>query len=757
MVPGAITGLATTTDEVDYNTTGLDLEWDIMPAATHFYIYAADNYLNPVRTQIGSFTAQQAGLKQDESVTLPSAFDCYTDAGQTPFSAGTEVYVWVRAKNSAGYGPFSDSITFSDNVAPADFIVGSNHYGSADNSAGTEDVMAEIYVGNSSNLIEYVANTAPTVTFTEGGGDAAFVPSTSTWGGWDNGLQYGDTSLMVTIPAGEVGAGDWVYVSISDNSGNVGTDSVRLAPYIEFTNPCDTSTAMFAAPNYPVAWTLMEPADASAGDIDDLDLYISYDGGTTWDTLMDGNDLHAWAADSDAGTKTLAWLEDTVRAADCVLGLADANGGFVFPSESFIYAGLKLMVATADSTDLVDTDLWWFDRTGTDSSAIPFSFSSVGFDEVAVVYSDDNWSTTGVDTFYVDVATPTAVTTTVVPDYYPYSDDANYTCYLGITYGDAPYDHLVWTFPVTYDLVDITAPAGGSVPQAHGLFNIVWNNITGLNDSLTSLIDIDYALVDGDPVDTTWTAIANDAHNYGYFAWSPIPAVYPSDSVMMRFTSMGGEVLAYSDLFTLQGYVMATPTEDDTLTTGDTFDIDFYQYGSFDADFVIQYSTNGGTTWVTIEEGVTNGGADPETYTWDPITSAGTTQGVIRIFEGDDDGDYDDTLAHAVSETFVVRGFDVTGPAGRRYPVRGSSGDHDLDHRRHLRAGLHQADLQQRCRHRRYRRSVQQHGYLRIHDSDAGRDVRRRPPGRVRLHRLRRQRLHGRPGLHDSGSYRDRS
>jgi len=206
------------------------LEWDLTSGyADSFYVWAADDFQNLDRRVIGRFAAQLAELTQAETVTLPPEFDRYIDIGQTPFADGTEVTLWVQCWSSGFSGAYSDPAVLSDNVGPSDFILNSNHWQSADNSDGTEAVMPYILLGDSANPIEYVENTPPIVWFTEGGGDPDWKPSSIdvVFNGWDGSLTYSD-SLFFTIPAGEDGSGDWMHVTILDNSGNAGTDSIRL-------------------------------------------------------------------------------------------------------------------------------------------------------------------------------------------------------------------------------------------------------------------------------------------------------------------------------------------------------------------------------------------------------------------------------------------------------------------------------------------------------------------------------------------------
>ncbi len=677
-LPAQPVNVATDTSQmtwpVDYNTTSIYVEWDVQADADSFIVYANADYTALGRVAVARVLAQQYGQRQGVTVNLTATvggtdlsqlFDVYQDAVQTPFAGGETVYFWVRAKNTKGFSPYSDSLGFKDEQGPADFILKQNV--SADNTNGTTEDTIKIFLGDASNQLEYVANTAPTVTFTEGGGDPSYVPSNYTWNGWHNSLRYADTMAMdVYIDAGKVGAGDWLYVTISDNSGNAGTDSIRLTPYVEFYAPSDTSSAIFKAPSYDVAWTWHEPADADTTDIDDLDLYISYDGTTWHDTLLDGTSLAGWANDADGGSKTLTGLTDTVRSTTALLGLMDADSGWIWPTPTFTYAGLKMTISTADSTALRHADSSWYDREVTDSSAIPISFSSVGLDSVVIAYSDDAWGTTKTELDTIVVADPTTITTTTVSTYYPYNNSEDYNCYLAVKDLDAdqPVNALTWSFPVTNDIFDIQTPAAGAALPANGNYNITWYNLSGggtyTTDTLPSLVTLEYAIVDdtaggaGAPTDTTWVTIASDVVNKGWYAWTGVPNNMPSDSVILRGITSAGTGLDTTAQFKFQGIRFKQPTSTDTLTTFDAYNVEFYQYGGFSTAYDIEYSTDG-TTWTSIEDAVANGGADPETYAWTPDVANASVQ--LRVTSTGNDS------TQATSDAFVVRGFDITKPA----------------------------------------------------------------------------------------------
>ena len=683
-------------DTVDFDTTQIWLEWEVMPAADYFLVWANDDFENLDQRIVGKVDAQQSGVTQKYTVDLSSGspyvntvFDRYDNdtllAGgnlQTPFAEGTNITFWVQGYRGTVPGAFSDPQPFEDNVGPTDFILNSNHYGSADNTAGSEAAMPYIFLGSDADdasLIEFTDGSDPVVDFDEAGGDPGYVPdelTDVTFDGWDGSLRFSDSTLFVTIPAGSAGSGDWMYVTIKDNSGNPGTDSIRLAPYIDIIHPSDTTTTVFKAPNFNVEWNVMEPL--GGGVVDTLDLFISYDGGTTWDTLVAGADMHKWANETDNGETTgsgTLGLDDTVRVADCQLALAAKEGGFKFPSTSFIYAGLKMMMTASDSTDLKDGDLYWFDRAWTDSTEIPWTFEAIGLDTIILEFSDDAWATTetAVDTFLPD--SPEALTTYTMADfdYFPYRSGTTdeYDCYLGIQHVDGqPANALPWSFVVTHDEVIFTLPVGGTDAEPFGVMNISWWNILDHSDSLFSLIDLEYAFVDdtaggdGPSADTNWIPVpgATDIRNVGWFAWSDLPANVPSDSVIMRLVDASNDGLDTTGQFTFEGIRIDAPVITDTLETGSSFNVDFKCYGGWDSTYTVEVSIDGGTEWETaIATGEANGGGDPETYAWNPIGPYATTTGKLRIRE--DGVATSDTLSYAITDfDFVIKGFQLTYP-----------------------------------------------------------------------------------------------
>jgi hypothetical protein len=521
---------------------------------------------------------------------------------------------------------FSDSVRIWDETAPS-FTV--SVCGSADNFVGTSASVLTFDVDGyfgldggtgdtlTDTILEYCDTlNIPAFSFVEAGGDPAYVLTAGAVARtWDQYIR--DVSGTITVPANKMAAADTFTVKIKDNSGNEGTVKFRLLPFIQFVKPT-TSDTTFEAPNGQIQWNITNAACAST--IDNLDIYVSWNNGTTWiDTILN------WAVGSNPRSYSVP--DTLIVNGTAKIGLANHAGGYRWLSQSFTVNGIKL--TSPDSLTYFDIRDTIFDAGNTDSIAIPVAWNSTSFiSNVEIAYSHNAggpWSAwTPVDT----------VANTGTYDFYAPSWGNEYDCRIRVADFDSdkrPQDTLRWWIHIFHDTViyiDPDQPLNGVVTGGSVVYNIRWHNrYNGISilDTLPSLLDIDYA-VDAQN-DTNWFKVVDITLNDCFHTWDTVPYTKATDYALLRIlTNDSTEYI--SDFFTISGLKVTSPNGSEDWDVGSPQLITWTNYGGFSGNIDIDYSTNNGITWSSIASNIPNIGLFP----W-IIPNVPSTQCLIRIKE----------------------------------------------------------------------------------------------------------------------------
>jgi len=656
-VPGLVTGfdlVSPDVDDIDWNTTVLTFKWNVVPEADYYEIYAKDNHKNTDFTKVDSTPAVDYVTWQEGSVDFGDPanwqFDLYQDDTLcppfdtntfplpliTPFSGGNAITFQVRAVNTCHggqYGPFSSSVTLEDEVAP---------YFELDQDSGNADQVGksgvDIFIGIEGDFgdecwawIEYAENVDPTFEFIEGGGSLDPAPSPVIWD-WEKEIRDGWATF--TVPAGTAAAGDTLVVSIADNSGNVGVDTIRLLPWFQFIAPVADSG--LEAGETDVKWA----TDNAPGDnIIDVRLWLSFDSGTTW------IDSTPTSGVSNTGLYMgfAASIDDTTIIDDSALvRLQDAAGGCYWYTDVFTISGI--MLTSPDSASYFANQDTILDGGNTDSTEVPIAWNSTAFiSEVVISYfytGAPNW-----------VETDTIVNTGSF-NFVPPSRGAQYNCWLRVSDADAnrrPTDSTSWYFTVLHDTIEYIVPVGGEAPGGSVVYNIRWDN--GVGFDLPSLLDIDYA-VDA-ATDTNWVELADMTENDGIYTWDTVPYTTATDDALIRI--LAADSTEYiSDFFTISGLVITSPVGGEDWDVGSSKTITWDNYGSFSGNVDLEYSVDGGSNWSIIDNDVAN----TEFYVWDPIPNRPSDQVLVRVTE------YNGLIQDMSDSAFTIAGFTITDPNG---------------------------------------------------------------------------------------------
>jgi len=157
-------------------------------------------------------------------------------------------------------------------------------------------------------------------------------------------------------------------------------------------------------------------------------------------------------------------------------------------------------------------------------------------------------------------------------------------------------------FSVTSSIT-VTAPVGGDNWEVGSLHSITWDATSGITD-----VKLEYSTNSG----TNWTNIVTSTPNTGYFPWN-IPNKPSSNTALIRVTDVSNtSVLDMSDLFSISTSLTVTsPNGGENWEVGSLQNIT-WNASSGISNVKIEYSTNGGGSWLSLVASTFNTGV----YGW---------------------------------------------------------------------------------------------------------------------------------------------
>jgi hypothetical protein len=408
------------------------------------------------------------------------------------------------------------------------------------------------------------------------------------------------------------------------------TDFTISSPYVTITSP-NGGESWKVGTSHTITWSYSDMVS------NNLTIEYSTDGGSNWTTIAtgetcDGN--YTWASVPDAmSTNCLVRITDANRVAttdtsDAAFEIATPTITVTSPN-----GGESWIVGTQHNIT------WTSDGTVSNNLTIKYS-SDAAHNNWAVVASaqandgtynwtipDDVSSTVKVRVFDADRVTAT--------------DDS-----------DAD-------FSITAPTITITSPNGGESWIVGTVHEVTWTTSAGVGNLLT----IQYSTDGG----STWTNIATNQANDGSYMWS----VADSESSQAQIKLFDQNRPATSDTsdanFTIATPVITVtaPNGGESWIVGTDHNITWTTTGTFSNNLTIQYSSDGGSTWVTESTGEINDG----TYTW-TVSDAESSQALVRIYDANRPAATDDSDAVFTIATPVIT---VTAPNGGEQWVRGKT------------------------------------------------------------------------------------
>ncbi len=213
-------------------------------------------------------------------------------------------------------------------------------------------------------------------------------------------------------------------------------------------------------------------------------------------------------------------------------------------------------------------------------------------------------------------------------------------------------------FSIVLQKIKIISPNSQKEWVVGKKYYILWNWTGSFNNAV-----IDYSYDGG----ATWVNIASPTQNDGEYEWT-IPNT-PSNNCLIRIRNYENpNVVAISDTFKIkpQEIFVTSPRESDSFIVGRKYYITWDYTGSF-SSVNIEYSTDGGLTWIPVATNVQNS----QNYEW-TIPNTPTDFAIVKVINSAN------TNVYGLSDTFKIipQNIEITSPVlnsewiiGRKYYI----------------------------------------------------------------------------------------
>ncbi len=387
-------------------------------------------------------------------------------------------------------------------------------------------------------------------------------------------------------------------------------------------NKFTISSIRVDTPNGGEGWTIgsSKTITWSSNIAGNLKIELSTDGGATFSNVL-VNSVAATAASS------------TITVPNAPTQQARIKISSVNDPTKYDISDVDFTIGTVTVTTPAGGEVWQ------SSTVNAIEWTSSGLDVVAIEYSLDG-------TTWNSITSSTSAATGSYNWSIPSSLSGN-SITIRIRDAETGTDILSTSNPFSITGLRLTSPSGGEAWESGSTQNITWTASSSINN-----ITIQYSTDNG----TTWNNIATGVTaSDGTYSWS-IPGSLSSSQMRVRIVNEDNSSIfsMNSQFFRIGNIGLSTPNGGETLLAGGTYNITWSN--STSVEFVrIQYSTNGGTSFINIANAVD---ASLGSYTWN-IPDVTTSNGRIRISDT-----FGPTIDDTSSADFTIARLQVTSPNG---------------------------------------------------------------------------------------------
>ncbi|MBU0560812.1 MAG: GPI anchored serine-threonine rich family protein, partial [Bacteroidetes bacterium] len=360
--------------------------------------------------------------------------------------------------------------------------------------------------------------------------------------------------------------------------------------------------------NFAVTWT--------SENVSFVNVEYSTDNGLTWATI---------SSNVNAGAGILQWTVQNTPSSNALVRITDASFNTVTDRSDAIFDILYLNLTAPDGGEKL--------LVGTQSNITWSSNNSIS--KVNIEYTTNNgnsWTSiqTGVTAslgtydWTVPNTPSTSVKVQVVDQNNPTIIDASANV-------------------LTIAALKLNAPNGGEKIQVGKNYPITW---TSQN---ISTINIEYSTDNG----VSWTTISSGVNTgAGILQWAVLNT--PSSNALVRITDAAfSSVTDRSDsIFSILALELASPNGGEKYLVGNQTDITWNNSSSI-SQVNLEYSTNSGTSWISIQSGLT---ASTQKYTW-TIPNTTSTNVYVRVADANNT-----SVLDASDDKFTIAKLAVTSP-----------------------------------------------------------------------------------------------
>jgi len=343
-----------------------------------------------------------------------------------------------------------------------------------------------------------------------------------------------------------------------------------------------------------ITWT-------SSGTTNYYSIDYSTDNGNTWTSIT---------SFYNTVSGTYNWTVPNTSSGICLIRIVDSNNSSIFDISDAVFTVTSPLTVNAPN----GAESW---QAGT-SKSIQFNASGTSnyYDIYYSINAGANWTSVATNTYNASGTYNWNVPNTPSTNCLVKISDHSNTCMTDISNG-------LFTITAAASSITVTSPNGNETWYVGQSKNITWTA-----SNTTNYYNIDYSTDNG----TTWTSLASSYYAVtGTFPWT-VPNT-PSTNCIVRVTDANN--LPVTDQSNAVFTIAAPFINIVSPNGGESYESCYGQYISFQCGgtsnyYKIEYSTNNGTSWTTINSSYYATGSNIS-YLWSTIPQNNSASCLVRV------------------------------------------------------------------------------------------------------------------------------